>query len=179
MSISHTARVTLDVPGDEIDLEAWLFGLSDSDYQACARGHQGAGVFGDEQSRGMVNVESIGGHLIVQHYRLVRGDRALVEMHSPASRVYLFHLVPVAAGVRWTLEATPKTAATSDFACTVQVDLPPALALLGRLSLLGHFLGRHVGEEARGFAADIARKAPSTSPTASTTVEAAAEPIVS
>jgi hypothetical protein len=27
-----------------------------------------------------------------------------------------------------------------------------------RLSLLGHFLGRHVDDEARGFAADITRK---------------------
>ena len=77
MSISHTAHVTLNEPSDEIDLEAWLFGLSDADYQACAKGHQGAGVFTDEQGRGMINVESIGGNLIVQHYRL-RPRRPLV-----------------------------------------------------------------------------------------------------
>jgi hypothetical protein len=158
MSISHTAHVTLNEPSDQIDLEAWLFELSDSDYQACAKGHRGAGVSRDEHGRGMINVESIGGNLIVQHYRCVRSDRSSVEMYSPASRVYLFHVVPVAAAVRWTLEAKPETATTSDFACTVQVDLPPVLALLGRLSLLGHFLGRHVDEEARGFAADIAEK---------------------
>ena len=29
-------------------------------------------------------------------------------MYSPASRVYLFHLVPVTAGVHWTLELRPK-----------------------------------------------------------------------
>ena len=119
MPISHTAHVTLNEPSDEIDLEAWLFGLSDADYQACAKGHQGAGVFIDEQGRGMINVESIGGNLIVQHYRAVRADRSFVEMYSPASRVYLFHLVPVAAAVRWTLEVTPKTATASNFACTV------------------------------------------------------------
>ena len=79
-------------------------------------------------------------------------------MYSRASRVYLFHLVPVAAAVRWTLEVTPRSPTAADLACTVQVDLPPVLALLARLSLLGHFLGRHVDEEARGFAADIARK---------------------
>ena len=158
MSISHTAHVTLNEPSDEIDLEAWLFGLSDADYQACAKGHRGAGVFTDEQGRGMINVESIGGNLIVQHYRPVRADRSSVEMDSPASRVYLFHLVPVAAGVRWTLDVTPKIDTASDLACTVQVDLRPVLGLLARLSFLGHFLGRHVDEEARGFAADIARK---------------------
>ena len=31
MPISHTARVTLNAPSDEVDLEAWLFGLSDLD----------------------------------------------------------------------------------------------------------------------------------------------------
>jgi hypothetical protein len=155
MSISHTAHLTLDEPGDEIDLEAWLFGLSDAGYQACAKGHQGAGVFNDEQGRGMINVESIGGHLIVQHYRPVRSGRRSVEMYSPASRVYLFHLVPVAAGVRWMLEVTPKGAAAPELACTVQVQLRPALGVLARLSLLGRFLGRHVDEEARGFAADM------------------------
>ena len=158
MSISHTAQVTLNEPSDQIDLEAWLFGLSDSDYQSCAKGHQGAGVFNDEQGRGMINVESIGGNLIVQHYRCVRAGRSSVEMYSPASRVYLFHLVPVAAGVRWTLDVTPTTTGSSELACTVQVDLPPVLGVLARLNLLGHFLGRHVDEEAQGFAADIARK---------------------
>jgi hypothetical protein len=37
----------------------------------------------------MINVESIGGNLIVQHYRPVRADRDYVEMYSPASRVYV------------------------------------------------------------------------------------------
>lgn len=158
MPISHTAYVTLDEPSAEIDIEAWLFTLSDGDYQACARGHRGAGLFSDEQGRGMINVESIGGNLIVQHYRDVLADRSSVEMYSPASRVYLFHVVPVAAAVRWTLDVTAKSATASDFACTVRVDLPGVLAVLARLSLLGHFLGRHVDEEARGFAADIHRK---------------------
>jgi hypothetical protein len=91
MPISHTAHVTLNAPSDDIDLEAWLFELSDADYQTCAKGHRGAGVFADEQGRGMINVESIGGNLIVQHYRRVRADRSSVEMYSSASRVYLFH----------------------------------------------------------------------------------------
>jgi hypothetical protein len=106
----------------------------------------------------MINVESVGGNLIVQHYRPVRADRASVEIYSPASRVYLFHLVPVAAGVRWTVEVTPKAATALDFACTVQVHLAPVLGVLARLSFLGHLLGNHADEEAQGFAADITRK---------------------
>ena len=56
------------------------------------------------------------------------------------------------------LETTPKTDTTSELACTVEVGLPPVLAVLGRLSLVGYFLARHVDEEAEAFAADIARK---------------------
>lgn len=44
MPISHTATVAFSEPTGEIDLAAWLFGLSDVDYQACARGHHGAGT---------------------------------------------------------------------------------------------------------------------------------------
>lgn len=159
MSISHTGHVALDAPSDRFDLESWLFGLSDAEYQDCAKGHRGAGVFTDGGARGMVNVESIGGHLIVQHYACVHAGRGSVEMYSPASRVYLFHLVPVGAAVRWTLEVTPKEGPASDFACTVEVDLPPILRVLAGLSFLGHFLERHVDDEASGFAADISRKA--------------------
>ena len=159
MSISHTAYSTLSEPIESIDLEAWLFGLADAEYQACAKGHQGAGVFPDEQGRGMINVESIGGHLIVQHYRPVRATPRFVEMHSPTSRVYLFHLVPVTASVRWTLEVAPKGAA-SELSCTVVVDLRPTLGALARLSFLGSSLTKHVEEEARGFASDITRKHP-------------------
>jgi hypothetical protein len=158
MTMRRTATATLDVPAAEVDLEGWLFGLSDEDYQACARGHHGAGVFNDERGPGMVNVESIGGNLIVQHYRPVQAGRSDMEMHSPASRVYLLHLVPVRASVRWWLRIHQKTDSASEFTCTVQVDLHPVLRVLGGLMAAGAFLGRHVAEETTGFVADITRK---------------------
>ena len=100
MPISHTANVLLNESAGTIDLAAWLFGLSDEDYQACAKGHHGAGTYIDEHGRGMVNVEAVGGHLIVQHYREVYSDPSVVEMYSATSRIYLFHLVPVTGTVR-------------------------------------------------------------------------------
>ena len=135
MTLGWTAHATLDVPAGEVDLETWLFGLSDEEYQACARGHRAAGVFTDELGRGTVNVESIGGNLIIQHYRAVRAEPSAVEMYSTASTVYLLHTVPVTASVRWLLTVTPRTASTSE-----------------------SFLERHVNEETGGFASDITRK---------------------
>ena len=158
MPISHTAMVAVNEPSEEIDLETWIFGLSDEDYQACAKGHHGAGTYADHHGRGMVNVESVGGHLIVQHCREVHSEPSSVEMYSAASRVYLFHLVPVSAAVRWKLGMTSTSATASDFTCTVDVTLPPVLQLVARFSFLGHFLRQHVNEEASGFAVDIAGK---------------------
>ncbi len=152
MTLQRVARATLEVPAADVDLETWLFGLSDEEYQRCARGHHGAGVYHDEQGRGMVNVESIGGNLIVQHYRPVRADRARTELYSVASTVFLLHLVPVAAAVRWTLALAPKTASSSELTCTVDVELRPVLGVLARLMAGGMFLGRHVTEETAGFA---------------------------
>ena len=158
MTLQRAARMTLDVPSTDVNLESWLFGLSDAEYQACARGHHAAGVFNDEHGRGMVNVESIGGNLIVQHYRAVRAERFDMEMYSAASRVYLLHLVPVVASVRWMLTVRPKAASSSEFTCTVRVDLHPVLRVMGSLMALGMFLKRHVDEETAGFVADISRK---------------------
>lgn len=158
MTLRRTAQTTIDVPSGDIDLGTWLFGLSDEEYQACARGHRAAGVFADELGRGSINVESIGGNLIIQHYRAVRIDPSDVEMYSAASTVYLLHLVPVRASVRWLLTVTPTTASTAQFTCTVEVRLRPVLRAMSRMMALGTFLRRHVDEETVGFAANISTK---------------------
>jgi hypothetical protein len=79
-------------------------------------------------------------------------------MYSSASRVYLLHLVPVTAAVRWWLATTPTTDGTCELTCTVEVRLHPVLQALGRLMALGTFLRRHVEEETQLFAADVTRK---------------------
>lgn len=158
MSIERKSEAVIEARTDDIDLEEWIFGLSDTDYQACARGHRAAGVFADQRGRGSINVESIGGNLIIQHYRAVRTTSALVEMYSSASRVYLMHLVPVPASVRWRLAVTPVTSTRSKLHCTVEVQLNPVLSAMGRMMALGFFLRRHVEEETKGFASDITRK---------------------
>ena len=61
-------RTVIDHPADRIDLAQWLSTMSDRDYQVCSRGHRAAGTFPEGGTFGMVNVESIGGHLLIQHY---------------------------------------------------------------------------------------------------------------
>ncbi|MET0525737.1 MAG: hypothetical protein ABWZ91_13105 [Nocardioides sp.] len=158
MTVRCEARASIDVPADDIDVDTWIFGLSDAEYQACARGHRAAGTFVDEAGRGSINVESIGGNLLIQHYRPTRAERSHVVMHSPTSRIYLLHVVPAKAAVTWTLTTTRTTDTSCRLTCVVEVGLHPVLRALGRLMAVRPLLQRHVDEEVRGFAADIARK---------------------
>ncbi|EXG82099.1 hypothetical protein [Cryptosporangium arvum] len=158
--MKHTGRTTLDVPLDRVDLSDWLFTLSDAEYQAAApTAHRAAGITVQDGVRGTVNVEAIGGHLIIQHYREVTASPTHVEMHSRRSRVYLFHLVPAHLQVRWTMSATEQTAETSEFLCTVELILSPLLRVLGGMSGLSPAIRRHTRIETVGFARDIVRKA--------------------
>jgi hypothetical protein len=158
--MKHTGHTTLDVPIERVDLADWLFTLTDAEYQAAApTAHRAAGTFVQDGVRGTVNVEAIGGHLIIQHYREVAGSPTHVEMFSSRSRVYLFHLVPAPIQVRWTMSATPRNADTSEFSCTVELIMSPLLRFLGGISGLNPAIRRHTLIETRGFADDIVRKA--------------------
>lgn len=156
MKFSRTA--VLDAPIDRIDLEEWLYALTDAEYQAASPRHRAAGITRRDGVRGMVAVDAMGGHLVVQHYQEVRAAGDHVEMHSPRSRAYLFHLVPVSVEVRWTLRATARDTSSSTLTCTVEVILPPVVRVLAPTVAMGHVVHRHVDRETAGFAADINRK---------------------
>ena len=80
--MKFTQQAVIDAPIDQVDLEKWLFTLSDSEYQAAAHGHRAAGTFTEDGVRGTINVESIGGTLMVQHYHEVSAGRdARVASH--------------------------------------------------------------------------------------------------
>lgn len=165
MKFSH--HTVIHAPADEVDLERWLFTMSDSDYQAAARGHRAAGTFTEGGRRGSVNVESIGGTLMIQHYLERDAGPARVEMLSERSDAYLFHLVRVHVQVRWTMTATPLTADTTTFTCEVELDMPLILRIAGRLIATPYFVRKHVVEETPGFVADIERKLAAARPTTS------------
>ena len=113
------------------DLPEWLFSLSEAVYAACARGHRAIGVVGGARRSGMINVESIGGSLLIQHYATRLAAKDHVTMVSEASRAYLMHLAPVSIGVVWDMQVIPAQRETSRFRCTIDVAMPTAVRVLG------------------------------------------------
>ena len=73
MHFSHDVPVPAAV--DSINLPDWLFSLTEADYDACAHGHRAIGMVGGERRLGMINVESIGGSLLIQHYTTLHNTR--------------------------------------------------------------------------------------------------------
>ena len=110
-----SSQAVIDHPADRIDLADWLATLSDQDYQNCSRGHRAAGTFREAGTLGMVNVESIGGHLLVQHYLAASFTPRRVVMRSNDTRVYILHAFPAKIEVIWTLEIEPKDDRTALF----------------------------------------------------------------
>jgi hypothetical protein len=153
-----SSQTVINHPVERVNLARWISTMTDGDYQACSRAHRAAGTFREDGTLGMVNVESVGGNLLVQHYRATKLTAAHVIMHSKNSRAYISHLFPATVEVIWTLEAEPKDAQTSLFRCSVETRIPPLLRILATMTLLPIFLRQHTAEETLGFAADISRK---------------------
>lgn len=68
MSDSSYSHV-IDVGADKVDIADWLFNLPDAEYQRCSPDHIAAGAtWTDDGCRMSINVETIGGSLVIQHY---------------------------------------------------------------------------------------------------------------
>lgn len=88
---AFTARI--NAPLEKIDIPTWCFTLGDEEYQRCSPAHIAAGFTTAPDGRRMsINVEVIGGSLMVQHYRetLGRRDHLILEsvsdVFTPAGR---------------------------------------------------------------------------------------------
>jgi hypothetical protein len=154
--MKSSSQTVLNHPADRIDLIQWLSTMSDRDYQACSRGHRAAGTFREGGTLGMVNVESVGGNLLIQHYFAVQSAANRVVMHSKNTRVYVAHIFPTTIEVIWTVEVEPKDSQRAIFRCTVEIRMPTLLRALSTLSLLPFFLRQHTRGETVGFAEDKA-----------------------
>jgi hypothetical protein len=80
---SFTAIV--NAPLEKIDLPSWAFSLPDLEYQSCSPAHVAAGfTTAPDGTRMSINVEVIGGSLMVQHYveKVGELDRLVLESIS-------------------------------------------------------------------------------------------------
>jgi hypothetical protein len=83
--VDSSFTATINAPLDKIDLPEWCFSLSEGDYQGCSPAHIAAGfTTAPDGKRMSINVETIGGSLMVQHYveTLGRKDHLVLDSTS-------------------------------------------------------------------------------------------------
>jgi hypothetical protein len=143
---------------EKLNLPQWLFSLSDTDYQACSKSHIGAGasVLPDGKQTSL-NVESVGGHLMVQHYILEISTPNHIKLVSN-SDCWLFRLWYVQLRVTWDMKLISK-GENSVFRNEVIVEHPSLIMkVLTKLVLGQIFLKKHNKEETPLFAKNILEK---------------------
>ena len=62
----YTFSTDIAVPAEAVDLYQWLTQVSDREYQTFSTAHRAMGFFRDGQQEGLINVEDIGGNLLIQ-----------------------------------------------------------------------------------------------------------------
>jgi hypothetical protein len=109
----------INAPIDKIDIPAWCFNLSEHEYKGCSPAHVSAGFTTAPNGRRMsINVEIIGGSLMVQHYveTLGRKDHLVLDSDSdvftPAGRTTIH--------VTWELSAKEVAPGKCEFANRVR-----------------------------------------------------------
>jgi hypothetical protein len=83
--VDSSFTAIINAPIEKIDIPAWAFALPDLEYQGCSPAHVAAGfTTAPDGTRMSINVEIIGGSLMVQHYveKLAQPDHLVLESNS-------------------------------------------------------------------------------------------------
>ena len=124
--VESSFSTTINAPIEQVDLPSWCFSLPESEYQSCSPAHCSAGATTTPDARRMsINVEILGGSLMVQHYveeigqpdhlRLVSTS----DVFTPAGRTTV--------GVTWDLKVRRLDDRTCEFTNTVHSSATPEL----------------------------------------------------
>ena len=146
----------ISAPREAFNLHDWVFTLSDKDYQTTARGHIAAGSsIHTDGIQTSVNVESVGGNLLVQHYVAEVKEPGYVKMVS-LSDLWLMKLIHVVVKVTWEMRLIPVSDNECKFQNTVLVEHPNfIMKILSALALGGYFVRKHNEEETPLFAKNL------------------------
>lgn len=81
--VESSFSATIQAPFEKVNLPAWCFTLPESEYQACSPAHCAAGTTtGPDGRRMSINVEILGGSLMVQHYLEEIGEPSHLRLVS-------------------------------------------------------------------------------------------------
>ena len=124
--IESSFSATINAPIEEIDIPSWCFALAESEYQACSPAHCSAGATTAPDGRRMsINVEIIGGSLLVQHYVEEVGEPdhlrlvSTSDLFTPTGRTTI--------GVIWDLSVKRVDDHTCEFTNYVRSSFTPEL----------------------------------------------------
>jgi hypothetical protein len=74
--VDSSFNAIINAPLDNIDIPEWCFNLAEREYQGCSPAHIAAGfTTAPDGKRMSINVETIGGSLMVQHYVETLGNK--------------------------------------------------------------------------------------------------------
>src|SRR5256885_16896466 len=74
--VDSSVTAIINAPIEKIDIPTWCFNLSETEYQGCSPAHIAAGFTTAQDGKRMsINVETIGGSLMVQHYVETLGQK--------------------------------------------------------------------------------------------------------
>src|SRR5262245_8358147 len=130
--VESSFSAPINAPIERVDIPSWCFTLPEAEYQACSPAHYSAGATTAPDGRRMsINVEAIGGSLMVQHYveeigqpdhlRLVSES----DVFTPTGRTKI--------GVIWDLQVKRIDDETCEFTNTVHsFATPDLLEFLGK-----------------------------------------------
>lgn len=156
----------IDVPCSEINLPAWLWEMIDIEYQRCSNSHWAMGISRSSHTKPVsINVETVGGHLMIQHFVEDISQPDHLSLVSERSDLYIFHLIHTHMTVIWEMTVTQSERERALFTCRVIAESRSwFLKLLSWISLAPFFVKKHVEGETVTFAESIAGKFQSPNP---------------
>ncbi len=124
--VKSSFSATIHGPMEKIDIPSWCFPLPESAYQSASPAHNACGVATTPDGRRMsINVEILGGSLMVQHYveEIGEPDHLRLVSHSdlftPTGRTKV--------GVIWDVRVKKSDDQTCEFTNTVHSFATPEL----------------------------------------------------
>ncbi|OWV73818.1 hypothetical protein ATY76_29650 [Rhizobium sp. R339] len=81
--VDSSFSAIINAPVEHVDIPAWCFALPEKEYQQCSPAHIAAGfTTAPDGTRMSINVETIGGSLMVQHYIETLGEKHHLVLDS-------------------------------------------------------------------------------------------------